>query len=84
MSGTSRVARPPASQSPSWAPAALAPPAASTVVITASAWPSSSIRPGSGLRSEPQKTGRAVAPRSVMAAQSVSTNPVLPDNSCAR
>ena len=60
--GTSRPARAPASQSPPWRPPAAEPPAASTVVITASAWPRRSIS-WAPLRSEAQKTGSGVAPR---------------------
>ncbi len=45
---------------------------------------SSSARPGSAERSEEQYTGRGVAPCAVIAAQSVSTKPVLPESSWAR
>jgi hypothetical protein len=60
--GTPRVASAPASQSPSAAPAAFDPPAARTVVMTASAWPSRPISSGSGCRSEAQNTGKGLPP----------------------
>src|SRR6201995_2323152 len=57
--GTPRVARAPASQSPSAPPSAAAePPAARTVVMTAWAGASSSRRPSSAERSEAQWTWR--------------------------
>ena len=84
--GTSSPASTPASQSLS--PAVLLPgaepPAASTVVITASAVLRSSASWASAERSEAQKTGRGVAPRSARAPHSVSTKSVFPDSSCAR
>ena len=83
--GTSRPASRPASQSLSpVASAAAEPPAASTVVITASAGLSSSASWASAERSEAQKTGSGVAPRSARASQRVSTKAVFPDSSCAR
>ena len=63
---------------------ACVPPAASTVATSASASPRSSYSPASAPRSEPQYTGRALAPRASIASHSVSTNAVFPDSSWAR
>ncbi len=80
--GTSRSASAPTSQASSSPPAdaceACVPPAARTVATRASARPSSSYSPGSAPRSEPQYTGRALAPRASIASHSVSTKAVLP------
>lgn len=86
--GTFRSASAPMSQASSSPPAdasdARVPPAASTVATSASARPSSSYSPASALRSEPQYTGRALAPRSSIRSHRTSTKEVLPDSSCAR
>ena len=88
--GTSSSASAPASHASASPPAlavdATLPPAASTVVTSASAPASRSIgpAPGASPRSDPQYTGSALAPRASIASHSVSTNAVPPLSSCAR
>jgi hypothetical protein len=72
------------SSPPAAASAGRVPPAASTVTTRASHRPSSPVSPSSTARSEAVKTGSGFAPAVSTAAQSVSTNPVLPDSACAR
>ncbi len=66
------------SSPPAEACEACVPPAASTVATSASALPRISYSSGSAPRSEPQYTGRALAPRASTASHRVATKAVLP------
>ncbi|CAM5498449.1 hypothetical protein SGLAM104S_10207 [Streptomyces glaucescens] len=70
---------PPAEACEAWVP-----PAARTVATRASARWRISYSPGSAPRSEPQYTGRALAPCASIASHRVSTKAVLPLSSWAR